>query len=267
MSIFSAIGDVFKAPLRATGILPSETADYSQQLGALENLPEYYSVGQLDPLAYRLGPSAMEQINLDPNVVAAQMAALQQLQDIGQQGGLTTADRAALQEATDATAIQERGMREAIQQQARSRGLGGGGIELAQQLISGQGAATRGAQAGRDIAQMAQARALSALQEAGSLAGNLHTQQYGEQSDLAQARDIISRFNLANRQAMETQNLANRQRLAEANVGGKRSVGFAKAGIYGKSAEEEAASKNEQAERQAKTMENVLKIISMGKGG
>lgn len=247
MGFFSRLGG-------ALGFGGAEGYDINPALAELKDLPEYQ---YLEQGLQDFGPSAMEQISLDPKIAAAQMRALEQLQAIGEAGGLTTADRAGLQEAADMAANQERGQREAIAQRARMQGLGGSGIDLARQLISSQGSTSRAAQEGRDVAQMAQARALAALQGAGTLGGQMRTQQYGEQADLAKARDLINEFNLRNKQAQA----AERQRIAEQNVSGARNLASERSGVRLGKAKSAYASEDEQAQRLGQTVGGAIGIL------
>lgn len=260
MGIFGDLGG-------ALGITKPATPNYEQALAELYNLPEYYSAGELNAGDYTLGPSAREQISIDPRYKEAQIQALAQLQDVGQSGGLTTADKAALQQVAENASTRERGQREAIAQQAMARGLGGSGMELAQKLIAQQGAAQGAAQEGRDVAQMAQARALEALQGAGELGGRIRSQEYGEQSDLAKARDIISQFNTANRQAIEAGNLANRQNIASQNVGTKQGAAQQRAGILAQSARDRAEASNKRGSLLAGTIGGALNLAGGAMGG
>lgn len=239
-----------------------EIPDIYPALRELENLPEYELQRQfyLDPEKYQLDPSAMEDIAVDPRYAEAQLAALSELSRIGEEGGLTPADRAALQETAESTAATERGIRGAIEQQARARGLGGSGMELAQQLVAAQGASQEGARAGRDVAQMAQNRALAALQGAGQLGGQIRGQEYGEQADLARARDLISRFNLSNRQQLDQRQADMTQRISEMNVGGARDVGSQKAKLRSDQAQRAAEAAQRQTGRAGGFMGGLLGI-------
>jgi len=51
-----------------------------------------------------------------------------------------------------------------------------------------------------DVSAQAQSRALQALMQGGQLGGQIRQQDFGEQSEKAQAQDAINRFNTANRQ-------------------------------------------------------------------
>jgi hypothetical protein len=142
------------------------------------------------------GPTAYDGISTDPRLQEAQMAALNSLQDIANNGGMTAMDKANLSRVQMQTAQADRGRREAILQNMNARGMGGSGAELLAQLQSSQGATDRQAQEGLDIAGMAQLRALDAMARGGSLAGDIRGQDFGEQEAIARARDAINTFNV-----------------------------------------------------------------------
>jgi len=201
----------------------------SQQL----SLDELVEQGQLSPeqaQAILMGENAFDDMELDTQGKQAQMAALQQLSEIGNEGGLTASDRAKLQAIQSQEQTAARGSREAILQNARARGVGGSGLELMSQMKNQQEAATRQSQRDLDVAAMGQERALQALQSAGQLGGQINQQQFGQQSTMANAANEIARFNAANKQQVgmanvaannqaQAQNLANKQRISDANVG------------------------------------------------
>lgn len=180
--------------------------------------------------AYLQEGTAFSEISTDPRLEAAQMAALSSLQDIAKSGGLTATDKARIGEITSRIGQEERGAREAIIQREAERGRAGSGLELAALLENQQGAATRASQEGADVAAMAEQRALEALTQAGALGGQIRSQEFGEQSDVASAKDIMARFNAehlnatneanaARRMAAQTQNLAEKQRVSDTNAG------------------------------------------------
>ena len=139
--------------------------------------------------------SQMYGISLDPKFKEAQMNALQSLQDIGQNKGLTDMDRAQLSKIQSQEAAQQRGSREAILQNAQARGMGGSGLELMSQLQNQQSSADRQAARDTDVAGMAQQRALQALQSAGQLGTQYSDQSFGQQAAIAGAQDRINQFN------------------------------------------------------------------------
>lgn len=142
--------------------------------------------------------SELSGITLDPKLKQAQMEALSQLQEIGQNKGLTDMDKAQLAQIQGEEASQARGAREAILQNAQARGMGGSGLEMLSQMKNQQEAATR--QSGRDtqVAGLAQQRALQAIQSAGQLGGQIGQQDFSQQAQIAQAKDAINQFNAAN---------------------------------------------------------------------
>lgn len=175
-----------------------------------------------------LGPSQMEGISTDPRLRDAQMQALEKLSTIGQEG-LTAEDRLALNTMRRQVAGDEQAKQGQILQNMAQRGMGGSGAELAARLQSSQSSADRASQESDRIAAMAQQRALQGITQAGTLGGQIRSQDYGEQADRARAADSIAQFNLQNQQSVQQrniqarnqaqqQNLANQQRVAEQQV-------------------------------------------------
>jgi hypothetical protein len=182
------------------GITPPTVA--SQQL----NLQDYSSQGQLQnqlEQAQQLGPSAMTNIQTDPRLVQAQMAALQQLSTTGQMG-MTPAEQAALTQAQNNAAAQAQAKNAQIMNQFAATGMGGSGAQLAAQLGNSQASAQMLANNSNQVAQNAQQNALQAISQAGQLGGQMNAQQFGQQAAIAQAKDYINQFNLQN-----SQNVAN----------------------------------------------------------
>ncbi len=141
--------------------------------------------------------SKMAGIALDPKYKDAQMQALQGLQDIGQ-NGMTLTDENNIRKIQGEQDTSARGSREAILNNAASRGLGGSGLELMSQMQNQQDSATRASQRGSDISAQAQDRALQALMQSGQLAGNIGAQDFGQQAQVAGAS--IRRTGTANHQ-------------------------------------------------------------------
>lgn len=172
--------------------------------------------------------SAYEGLQADPEMVAQQQAVLSKLGEISE-GGLTSQDRARLSQIASEEAQRERGAREAIIQSAAQQGRAGGGLDLMQRLMSQQEGAGRRAQRGMDVEALAQQRALEALMQQGELAGEMRGQKFGEQERVAQAKQAIQQFNIANmlaqqeanigrKMATQEANLAERQRVQQANI-------------------------------------------------
>lgn len=165
------------------------------------------------------GPSAMEGVKTDPRLQENQMASLAALEDIYKSGGMTAADQANLSKIQTQAQTADRGRRGAIQQQMASRGMGGSGMDLLAQLQSSQAATDQMGQQGLDVAGMAQDRALNAMLQSGELAGGIRGQQFGEQSQVASARDAINKFNAQNRNQMSQFNAGAMNDTAQFNAG------------------------------------------------
>lgn len=192
-----------------------KTPELSQLQVQLQN---YVNAGQLTPEqaeATLIKSNAFNDVATDPSYVGAQKQALQQLQDIGNSGGLTAVDKAQLQDIADQQNQEANGRNAAILSNAKERGVGGSGIETVNRLLNEQGAADRASRQGTDVAAQAQTRALQALQAAGQLGGNIEAQQYGEQAQKAGAQNAIEQFNA---QTSNANNLYNTQTANQAQA-------------------------------------------------
>jgi len=183
-------------------------------------LGQLAQIGELTPemlQALELGPSEMEGVSTDPRLAATQMQALEQLAGLSE-GGLSEADIAALEQTRRSVEGSQEARQEAILQDMQQRGIGGAGAELAMRLAATQGAADRQNQASLDVTRQAQARALQALAQQANLAGQVRSQEFGEQSDIARAQDAIREFNLRNQQRVQDSNVAARNQAQAANL-------------------------------------------------
>ncbi len=168
--------------------------------------------------------SEMGNITLDPALKQAQMEALAGLQDISGSGGMTAMDQANLSKIKSQEDTANRGKREAILQNAQSRGMGGSGMELMAQLQNQQDSASRTSQRDMDVAAQAQQRALEALMQGGTMAGNMQNQDFNRQAQIASANDAISKFNTQNQQQVNLTNTGARNLAQEKNLASKQSV-------------------------------------------
>lgn len=189
-----------------------------QQL-LLERLQRGESLTPAEMQAAQIDRSAFEDISSDPRLKQSQMDALSSLQGISNSGGLMLGDQANLQKLLGQASTDDKGRRDAIQQQMQERGMAGSGLELAQKLSSAQDASTRQNQAATDTAAQAQQNALQALMQGGQLGGQIRGQDFDQQARAAQARDSIAQFNAQNSQQANLQNTQNRQAANEYNTG------------------------------------------------
>ena len=186
------------------GINPPSVRD--QELA----LQQYQSAGEYNPEMLQnisMGDTAFGGIKTDPRLLDAQMAALQQLTQTGQMG-MTPAEAAALADVNRSTQAQAQAKSQQILDNMARRGMGGSGAELAAQLQNAQSSADRASQQSGQTAQMAQQQALQAIAQAGQLGGQIGSQQFGQQADIARAKDYINQFNTANAQQTQRQNVA-----------------------------------------------------------
>ena len=176
-----------------------------------------------------IGPSAFEQIEADPRLRNAQMESLDYLGEIGQTG-LTAGERAAMNELRRNTAQESQAKQAQLLQEMAQRGVGGSGVELAARLGANQASADRMSRESDTLVQQAQQRAMDAMMNQANLGGQIRSQDYGEQSNLASARDAMNKFNTQNQQSLQqrnisaknqaqAQNLSEKQRIADAQIG------------------------------------------------
>lgn len=156
---------------------------------------------------YSLGPSAMDGVRADPTLRNNQLLAQEGLMEAGRSGGMDAGSRARLAQAQTQSARQEQGARLALQQQAQTRGQGNSLTSYATQLAAQQGAAQRLGMESVQAAGDASERALAALAQGGTLAGQVRGQDFQEGAARATAQDRINEFNLRNRQDTQGRNI------------------------------------------------------------
>lgn len=179
-------------------------------------------------VAQELGPSGFERIAVDPAYKSAQLDALSRLAQIADEGGMTLADKAAMNQITGQLARRDAAARAAIKEDMQARGTLGAGAELASRLAAQQESSQIASERGLGVAAQAQQRALDAIMNRGAMAGDIRRQEYGEQSDLARARDMINQYNASARERAQGYNLGlsqqefeNQMRRTGAQVGAK----------------------------------------------
>lgn len=182
---------------------------------------KYRSAGKLTPEmeeAIKLGDSNMMGVSLDPTYKTAQIEALNKLKEIGSNGGMTLSDQASYEKMQGNLGAEERGRREAILADTRSKGQMGSGLELAAQLMNQQDSARRAHEGGLNIQAEAQKRALDAIMQSGELGGKIRGQEFGEKSKVAEAQDMIAKWNAENSQAVRGRNTGLRNSAQEFNL-------------------------------------------------
>lgn len=145
---------------------------------------------------------------------AYQMSALSNIQNVMNQGGMTTEDKARLQMIQQSNAIREQGQRNAIAQQAAQRGVGGSGLALQQLMANQQQSAQSNALQGTDVAAQAQARQRQAGLDLAAQSQGMR----GQDIQVGAAQDLINQFNtgIANQQRTWNQVGAGQQKFSNA---------------------------------------------------
>jgi hypothetical protein len=173
--------------------------------------------------------SAMENVSASSDTIDAQKQALEGISEVAE-GGFTEGDKAVSREINRDVNQQAQARRNSILNAMASRGTLGSGMELAAQLQGEQQSIDQASRAGDNLSQQAQARALQALGQQGSLASQMRGQEFGEQSDIARARDEIARFNMVNRQRVADTNTGERNRAQLLNLQQRQSMEDQRAG-------------------------------------
>ena len=200
-----------KTPLG--GVLYDPKPSQDAQLAALQQAGNLYS-GVPDaatkPVTYTgmsgatpqmqaslVGQNAMSNIQNDPKYAQntqSQIAALNQLRD---QGGFNSVDKANLMAIQNQANQQEQSQRNSILQGAAMRGMSSNASNLALQQMANQNAQNQSAQQGLEIAGMGQNRALQAGGMSADLSQGAQAQQFNQQAQQAAAANAIAQNNAA----------------------------------------------------------------------
>lgn len=184
----------------------------------LPELEKYVQAGIITPAqaeAVTQKQNAMNGVTSDPKAKAAEMTALNQMQDIASNGGHDAQSDAGVANAESTMNQNLQGQRASVLDQMAARGIPTSLMGTAAQLaFAGQDSE----QAHKDALQAkadAATRALTAMSGAGSLAGNIESQNFGEQATKAQSQNAIDQWNAANQTNV---NLANQQAEQQAKI-------------------------------------------------
>lgn len=183
-------------------------------------LQQYHLTGQMTPeleMLIQQNPTAMENISVDPRLRFQQMSALESMSGLAE-GKLNPADQAAFEMARRNSAAESNAKDNQILQNMQQRGQGGSGAELMARLQSNQSGADRLQQADLEQAKAMQNARMAALTQQANMSGQLRTQDYGEQSNLAKAKDLINQFNTQNSQAVQQRNVGTKNQTQLQNL-------------------------------------------------
>lgn len=188
-------------------------------------LQQYKDAGQLTPdMEQYIQAGPAQTISQDSGVRNQQLEALNLLSQRAN-GGLTSQDRANLNQVRNQIGSDTQAKLGQIMQNAQARGQAGGGSELAAALSAAQGGSNQASQAGDRLSAMASQNALNAAVQSGQMAGQLRGQDTSINSQNANIANEMNRFNTqnqiasqrANTQAKNSANLYNTQQAQNAS--------------------------------------------------
>lgn len=163
--------------------------------------------------AEQMGASALEGVQEDPRLRQAQLQALSEMTELGQQG-LGAEDRAAFNELRRQAAGQAQAQKESVLQQMQERGMADSGASLVAQLAAGQQAADRMSAEGDRLAAQAAAARRQALGQQSDMATRMSQNQLALAGQKASAADAIRQFNTQSRQQTNLANVDYQRQLA-----------------------------------------------------
>lgn len=214
---------------------------------------KYQIAGTLSPQlekAFQQGQSELKNIQLDPTSRDAEIAALQQMQDLASHGGVDAQSKQKEAQALNTANTNERGQRGAIIQNYAARGQGGSGAELAALLEAQQGDSNQAASVGQQSAADAEQRALQAMMNSSQIGANINTQDYNQAAESAKAQDAINRFNTQTQQGVEGTNVSAKNAAQAANLANSQAVSNANTGVANKQEQENKALVQQQFDNQ-----------------
>lgn len=184
---------------------------YVPSLEELDYIPQQYAVGpslQRTPLTslYLLGPSALEDIQLDPSLRADYLTALDQARTRALRG-FTEQDQALLAEYLNSIAQQQQAAQQQVLQDAQRRGVADSGQQLVAALQGSQAATNQGSRAALQAAAMRLQQQQLANQQLGELARMIEQSDYERALNLAKQQDFIQKFNKELQQEVARQNM------------------------------------------------------------
>jgi len=214
----SIIGELFRGKSRAEA--ESILNQARDEFGRI-NMPALQRIA-----AEQLGPSALESVQVDPEYDSAVRGALSRMKGLEDAQGLTTADRAAYNQALNASGRQAAAQRAGTMNAFEARGAGGSGAALASALQGQSDAAARAQQAGLQTAGDAQQRYWQSVRDRFQMGSQASNADYSRKANAAEASDAIARWNATNRQdaakynnAQTQQDFDNRLGVAKAKYG------------------------------------------------
>lgn len=217
----------------ASGILADIYNQYKNlqipTIASQEISPEAYTVaGDLASYlenAQLLGQTdALQNVQLDPRLQKTQMDNLEMLNKIASGGGMTDADKAALQLSLNKIEADSNARNQALLQQQDMRGVGSSDMATAMRAQNAQSAANRANEAALTTAAEGRNRALQAMASSSGLAQAMEQADYGRQAALAQNLNQREMANVQAQNAAQARNVAAQNAAAQFNLQNKQQV-------------------------------------------
>lgn len=226
-------GDATEAMRKAQEMFANVKMPTAQEL-TLPELQQYVQAGLLTPAQAQAVLN--KQNAYDTTVVPtegrnAQIAALNQLQDIASAKGMDATSQAQLQQTLNALNTNMQGQRGAILDQFAQRGVPLSlASEAMQNTVLGQDAQQANANALQANAD-AQMRALQALQGSATVGGNVQAQDWNQANTKAAAQNAINQWNSQVANAANEANAARQQQANAYNTGVKQDISNQNVGL------------------------------------
>lgn len=200
--INNAISNILQAGPAVAGNVAGNQAMQNAYAAVLQNLQNEMgdysklSTPQFQQLqAQQVGPSALASIQPNAQARGDEQAAINQLGDIANSGGLELSDRNALNQLEQTQSRNAQARNNSIANQFAARGQLGSGNQLAMELANAQNATQNANQQGESIAAQAQNRAMQAIMNKGAASRSMANDDYQRQRAAAEAADSIARYN------------------------------------------------------------------------
>lgn len=139
------------------------------------------------------GDSVLKDLAADPVDVLAQRRTMERFDQLSREG-FTDLDRQALNQGFEQSRREEQAQRQAALDAAARRGDASGGNALMASLMAQQGGANRAANYATDVGLAGRDRALNALAQYGSMAGQMRDQGFNEQLQRGRAMDEFKQW-------------------------------------------------------------------------
>jgi hypothetical protein len=180
----------------------------------LPQLQQYVDAGVMTPAqatAALQSSNAYNNINVDPATTEGEMTALSQLQNVAADNGMTPEMQAQLTGALNTSNTNQQGQEASIMDQMAQRGESNSLMGTAQEEAAAGQNAQNASLTSAQAAGQAEQNALSAMSGAGTLAGNINSQEYTQGANKAAAQNAIDQWNAENQTNVNLANTANQQ--------------------------------------------------------